>query len=331
MRKNFRAVCEVLCLAVVIAGCGVGGDEVREATVQNIGLQASASVPSLGEGIPPVIGSGGDGSPAVTAIGGWSGGPGAVKWHGGQWVMPYEVQPGSVLQSVSCDIWNPTTSAPANVLVEVISSNGQTLGSTTLLASTSVVFRTWPFIGTHAVVDGEQLIVRVSPKDATTGAWTTGAQDTTVIGCSVNSQAAQNAPRARPTWPVVRFGASSQSEAADPVAANHPPVRRFNIGASIYAEIPFEDGETITGFSMELTGDGVVDGSLEILYGTRSGGQVQIGTLTNFTNVPATWGTFQTSTFTPTTLSGNGQLSLVLTANSPNLYWGYISPVFGRP
>jgi hypothetical protein len=73
------------------------------------------------------------------------------------------------------------------VLVEVVSSNGQLLGSTSLPSSTSVVFRTWPFVGTHAVSDGEQLVLRLSPTDATTGAWTTAAQDATVIGCAVNA------------------------------------------------------------------------------------------------------------------------------------------------
>src|SRR5678816_3041427 len=122
------------------------------------------------------------------------GGPGAVKWHGGQWVMPYEVTPGSTLSNVSCDIWNPTTSAPVNVLVEVVSSNGQVLGSSTAPASTSVVIRSWPFVGSHLVVDGEQVVVRLSPKDATTGAWTTSAQDVTVIGCSVRTTAEIDIP-----------------------------------------------------------------------------------------------------------------------------------------
>jgi hypothetical protein len=171
-------------------------------SVQNIGLDTwlishpewaavqASGVPPLGEAIAPISGFPGDGAAVTTQVGGWSSGPGAVRWHGGQWVMPYTLTPGSSLSNVSCDIWNPTTSAPANVLVEVVSSNGQVLGSATAPASTSVVFRTWPFVGTHAAIDGEQFVVRLSPRDATTGAWTSAAQDTTVIGCAVRSAAA---------------------------------------------------------------------------------------------------------------------------------------------
>lgn len=149
-------------------------------------IVTTSGVPPLGEAVPPISGFPGDGAAVAVAATSWST-PGAVRWHGGQWLMPYSLSPGSVLQNVSCDIWNPTTAAPANVLVEVVSSNGQVLGASTAPASSSVVIRSWPFLGTHAVVNGEQVIVRLSPTDATTHAWTTGAQDTTVISCAARS------------------------------------------------------------------------------------------------------------------------------------------------
>jgi len=176
----------------------------------------------------------------VTQVGGWSGGPGAVRWHGGQWVMPYALKPGSTLLNVSCDVWNPTTSAPANVLVEVVSSNG-VLGSTSLPASTSVVFRTWPFVGTHAVADGEQLMVRLSPKDATTSAWTTGAQDTTVIGCAVNTArvAAAGVPR---TMQVSPLGSG----------ASYPPWNVVIGSGGLIVPLLMNNGDQIIGLRLRL-------------------------------------------------------------------------------
>ncbi len=182
-------------LVSVCALIGCAGEEdrpdmpIRDMWIAEQAVGSASGVPPLGEAVPPISGFPGDGATVAVLAQGWSS-PGPVRWHGGQWVMPYAEPPGSTLLNVSCDIWNPTTSAPANVLVEVVSSNGQVLGSTSLPASTSVVFRTWPFIGTHTVVDGEQLVVRISPRDATTGAWSSAAQDVTVISCSVNARTA---------------------------------------------------------------------------------------------------------------------------------------------
>lgn len=133
-----------------------------------------------------------------------------------------------------------------------------------------------------------------------------------------------------PTWPIIRLGAASIIESADPDNAAHPPVRKFSGGATVIAEIPFTQGDRITAFTLELYGDGAVDATLQVLYGTRSGGQVQIGTTNNITNVPASWATYAPTVFTPTDLAANGQLSLSLTANAANLYFGYIWPVFER-
>jgi hypothetical protein len=214
-----RRVNSLLVYVCALIGCA-GAEERAEPPIRNVGISeqtlgSASGTPPLGEAIAPVVGGPGDGSPVVTAVGGWSSGPGAVRWHGGQWVMPYAISPGATLLNVSCDVWNPTTAAPANVLVEVVSSNGQVLGSAPpVTPSAQVVTRAWPFVGAHAVVDGEQLVVRISARDATTGAWTSAAQDVTVIGCAVNSTRQRTLSLSPHAWvglhgTVVTYGQSA--------------------------------------------------------------------------------------------------------------------------
>jgi len=241
-------------LAFIVVGCAGAPPEELALPLRNVGLIGSVSatadavsqasgVPPLGEGVAPISGSAGDGATVVTQVGGWSGGPGAVRWHGGQWVMPYSPRSGATLQNVSCDIWNPTTSAPANVLVEVVSSNGQVLGSATAPASTTAVIRAWPFVGAHPVIDGEQIVVRLSATDAMTHQWTTGAQDTTVIGCAVNEARTHTIVVPVPAA-VARTGggvpaASLQSGSASWLVAS--------TGELVYP-LPVYAGDVITGF-----------------------------------------------------------------------------------
>lgn len=245
MRK-YVAVCALL------AGCAIGGsDELQTATVQNIGLQANAAVPPLGEGVSPATGIGGEGAAVVTRVGGWSSGPGAVTWHGGQWVMAYQPRPGQTLANVSCDVWNPTTAAPATVLVEVVSSNGQVLGTASAPASTSVTFRLWPFVGSHVFVDGEQAIVRISPRDATTGAWTSAVQDTTVIGCAVSA-----------SWPTPSLPAVTYTTV--PSRLFSAPDITVGVNGQVYA-LPLSAGSvTAISISAQCTSAGFIFGCARI-------------------------------------------------------------------
>lgn len=245
----------VFLLGMALAGCSSDDAALAELPLQHVGIASSSlgstsGVPPLGEGVPPVVGHEGDGAAVVTQVGNWSGGPGAVKWHGGQWVMPYQASPGTMLQNVSCDVWNPTTAAPANVLIEVVSSNGQVLGSTTLPASTSVVFRAWPFVGSHAVIDGEQIAVRLSPRDATTGTWTSAAQDVTVIGCAVNATWA----RTQVTIPPALFASPTADWQVS--SSPHSMFTRSTVGSDLVGGFPVRAGETLNSVTLPVSGVG---------------------------------------------------------------------------
>lgn len=182
---NRYVVFALLFGAVVHGGCESDVPDLTAATIQNVGLSQTSSVPPLGEAVAPVTGYPGAGAAVVTSVGGWTGGPGAVTWHGGQWLMAYPAQPGQVLQNVACDVVPNSTSTD---LVELVSSNGQILGSNTVPAVTGVVIRTWIVLtGGHPLIDGEQVVLRHSPKDSMTGAWTGPAQDMTVISCAINT------------------------------------------------------------------------------------------------------------------------------------------------
>lgn len=181
-----RIASVVLMVCTLFPGCADSDHASASTSVQDVGLQAAsgsaAPLPSLGEGYAPVIGSPGDGAATVTQVGGWSGGPGAVTWHGGQWVMPVAAAPGAIVKNVACDVQPNGTSTD---LMELVGENG-VIGSTTVPAVTGVTIRSWiiPTSG-YTVGDGEHLVIRHSPHDSTTGAWTTAGQDLTIISCAI--------------------------------------------------------------------------------------------------------------------------------------------------
>jgi hypothetical protein len=258
MLKELR-LCEVLCIAGMISACAGSDLPLETAEISNIGLSAAVGVPPLGEGIAPISGRGGDGAPVVVAIGGWSGGPGAVKWHGGQWVVPYSAHPGASLMNASCDV---VPRADASALVELVSSNGQVLGSSTVPATTAnVVIRTWPFVGSHPVVDDEQVVMRVSPRDALTGAWTSEAQDMTIISCAVRTVAF--VPRAIGEGAVLQTFAPALASVSVPGGGDPGPMRepfhnsfvRPTGGATagkVYQPLLVSSGNTLRSWSQHI-------------------------------------------------------------------------------
>lgn len=194
----------MLCLSLLFAGCN-GELQTAEARYQgdvpadagipdalsadamvgggpmNVGL-GDSGVPPLGEGVAPLDGVGGDGSPSVPGKGPAEGAPGAIRWYGGQWLIPYQGRPGSTIQNVSCDV---IPNASSTDLIELIGSAG-VIGSVTVPAATGMTIRAW-ITTPHLIADGEVLVMRHSPRDSTTGAWTTGTQQLTILGCAVNT------------------------------------------------------------------------------------------------------------------------------------------------
>lgn len=182
MNSCNRVIVSVLLL---LAGCGTEAPDLTTATIQNVGLVQTAGVPPLGEGVAPIIGRGGDGSPVLVADTSWSTAPGAVKVHGGQLLVPYSGTPGALLQNVACDV---KPRADATDTIELVGPAG-VLGTTTVPATTAnVIIRAWIVLSTpRLVADGDIFVMRHSPRDAATGAWTSAAQDMTVISCAANA------------------------------------------------------------------------------------------------------------------------------------------------
>lgn len=203
---------------ISLFGCMSEDASVNTTSVRAVGLegvQQTSSVPPSGEGVAPLIGYGGDGAAVVTGVGGWSTGPGAVKWHGGQWIIPYGAAPGSVVTNMFCDV---VPRADATDTMELVGANG-VIGTATVPATTNnVIIRAWilPANNGYVIHDGEQLVMRHSPRDSTTGAWTSAAQDLTIVGCAVRTVAATTtlvipAQMAVPTFGVMTLGTGNGS------------------------------------------------------------------------------------------------------------------------
>ena len=157
-------------------------DAAARPSPMNVGLLPGASIPPLGEGVAPMGGTGGDGATSVPGKGPAEGGPGAIRWYGGQWQIPYSGRPGSVVQNVSCDV---IPNGQSTDLIELLGPGG-VIGSVTVPAITGVTIRAWITV-THAIADGEVLVLRHSPRDVATGGWTTGVEQLTIVGCAVNA------------------------------------------------------------------------------------------------------------------------------------------------
>lgn len=172
----------------LMAACTSGVEPGGTGVIQDVGLATETSavtVPPLGEGVAPIMGYPGAGAPAVDSVGGWSSGPGAVQWHGGQWLIPYVGHPGQSIANVACDV---VPRADATDLIELVGTSG-VIGSVTVPATTAnVTIRSWiQPSGGHVIADGEQIVMRHSPRDSTTGTFTSALQPMTVIGCFVNT------------------------------------------------------------------------------------------------------------------------------------------------
>lgn len=170
----------------VLCACNLEPDrDLATAEVMNIGMNsaplATAAVPPLGVGIAPIDGTGGDGAPAVPGRGPAEGAAGAIRFYGGQWLIPFQGTPGSTIQNVSCDV---IPNASSTDLVELVGDLG-VIGSVVVPATTGQVIRAW-ITAPHAVTNGETFVIRHSPRDRTSGAFTTGVQQITILGCAVN-------------------------------------------------------------------------------------------------------------------------------------------------
>lgn len=291
----------------LMSACGAEHPETT--SVQNVGLATSASTPPLGEGISPASGFGGDGAAVVTGIGGWSGGPGAVKWHGGQWIVPYAAHPGSTIANVSCDV---VPRSDVMDTIELVGSNG-VIGTSTVPATTAnVIIRSWILpTGGYRVADGDQLIVRHTPRDAASGQLTNSSQDMTIISCSahaVESFTTSFYPR------VVAMGGSGPWSQVGSLASDtfDAFIQSVNSNSQVFLEVPAREGDILTGLSLEAEGNGSANCLYILFYGVGMGSQISIGGPNDFAR-PAQWGNLPIFSGSKTVEAGAG---LILFAQS---------------
>ncbi len=99
-------------------------------------------------------------------------------------MIPYGGRPGSTIQNASCDV---IPNASSTDLIELIGPAGSgVIGSVVVPAATGIVIRAW-ITTPHMIADGESIVLRHSPRDVAAGAWTSGAQQLTILGCAVNA------------------------------------------------------------------------------------------------------------------------------------------------
>lgn len=313
MKSCNRVIFSVFVLFVVLTGCGTDQPDFSTTTIQNVGLVQTSGAPPLGEAIAPLSGLAGDGAAVVTGAGstvGGSTGPGAVRWHGGQWIMPYSATPHNTLANASCDV---VPRADATALVELVSSNGQVLGSSTVPATSSnIVIRAWPFIGSHAVLDGEQIAMRIAPRDSTTGAWTSASQDVTVIGCAVNMSTVRTlvVPVVPPTLGRL-VTAFSQVSGLDSNPATAP--------VDLYVPLPLPIGTTISTIRARVQDAGGPTRVQATLWQQHDGPPTQ--TMALLVNGPSSSGSGaeETISFSPGTVTQSANQYIVKFANSAGI------------
>lgn len=293
----------------MIGGCDVSGDPPEATAIRDIGLPASG-VPPSGEGIAPISGRGGDGSPVVTAVGGWSTGPGAVRWYGGQWAIPYSAHPGASITNAWCEI---KPRADATALVELVSSNGQVLGSSTVPATAAnIVIRSWPFVGNHQVTDGEQVVMRISPRDSATGAWTSANQEMTVIACSARSLEGNKTIVVPPT----SFASSTWSFV---VGSNG---MRSNSSGILVGGIPLHAGDVVHSVQFPTAGPSVF---LAVKSADATMTETVLGSGSGSASAPNVW-TPNSITVPDAVIQGG--LDLIFTASAAGATLGNVSVIY---
>lgn len=134
----------------------------------------------------------------------------------------------------------------------------------------------------------------------------------------------------RSVWPNISSGAANVIEAANPAGGALPPVRKFTAAGSVYLEIPYDDGDTVTSLSFQGYGDGAVDVTVDMSYSSGYGvSQLTLSTQLVITNAAASWTAYSLANFIPTLLS-SGPLSIVIGTNAANFYFGRMLPTFSR-
>lgn len=98
-----------------------------------------------------------------------------------------------------------------------------------------------------------------------------------------------------------------------------------------YIEIPFDDGDRITGLALQVCGNASADTVFDVFLGTTAAGLVSIasGGITD-TNRTNTWATLSTLVITPTILTAGNTLYLQAIPNAASYNLAAVIPTFDR-
>ena len=320
-----RCLC-AFSFSILLFSCTTGGEPTPQDQAPVGAAQAVTILTPPATGLNPCTGWAGG---LFGALATYTRDENTVSFHGGTWTVPIPVRPGQAISDVTFGVEAPTGNAGDPTTIRVgLYSNGNALAFANLtpFGMGAVVNGDIPFSPARIIAPGETLELEFSPM--TSGGY--ALSDTKID----NAQAVVAAnTRTRPTWPQIVFGAAGVQEAADPVRGA-TVVRKVPAADGIFLDIPFSESEKLTGFSLELYGDGAVDLTAQLIYGTRAGGMPVMGTPTvgnPIINVPATWTTYQFNlTNGPIDLSAHGQLQLQLThwSATGTYYFGYLWPIF---
>lgn len=316
--------------------------------MDGIPVEAVRAQPSVTTPAPPATG--------INPVTGWPGGLfgavatyahdlNTVSFHGGTWTVPIQVTPGQTISEVAFTIEAPTGSPgdPTSVRVGLY-SNGNAIAFTPLTPFGMGVWVNGNIpLGGRVVAPGEVLTLEFSPLDAVNGGY--AAHDTKIDAVQIS----RSHVISRTFWPTlinsngawgegsIGIGGGAAGSVTTPGIASEPRGYYSRALGGARFGIPFQDGDRIVGFSIEMRGDGTHGSLMQIEWQPNMAASVTgSGTIIGSWTVPTHASGFAVtsadpSTFVPTSLSAGNQLYVWINATGPGLAFGPVVALFERP
>lgn len=147
--------------------------------------------------------------------------------------------------------------------------------------------------------------------------------------CAVASASATRSRRFHPTV-IATDGTWSQSD-----GFGVPCLVSSGVSTTgLYLAIPYEDGDRITGLSLDVKGNGVTDASFAVtteLYNTPLTGASNLALLDDIDRAGGSWSVAVLPNFTPRVLTGDRFLYLTATHNGGGYSIGTVQMFYDRP
>lgn len=137
-------------------------------------------------------------------------------------------------------------------------------------------------------------------------------------------------PFVRSFWPkIIADGLLAAGFTKTSGPGFNPYIKSAANNSQAYIEIPCEEGDRITGLSIEAFGDGAVDCDHTVFYGVGMNAFGNIAIVTD-TNRAAAWGNFVITPLTATVIGARGGLFLLSQSNAANYQIGLMHATFDR-